>query len=244
MFSHNCKALVHHDFRISSSKYHTQLVKTIANFNSLLTQDQGTTVLTCFVCTFESDRQSFYCPKKFSVTLLCAFFLACVFCCFSCHSEDIKCHQVFQVNLQDSFCSVNERWTIRLKCEQTACRQVRCTFLLCVINWLYLFGVAHALHVGCGDAGAGESLSWVLPVAAEHLTLQVRAHWLNVVAPDREQTQRTNVMKMLFLQWQSNLPSRFKLAKMLRYPQYKQPHRNCCREGRMLPKREGWLTRS
>lgn len=45
-----------------------------------------------------------------------------------------------------------------------------------------LFGVAHALHVGRSDAGAGEGLSWVLPVAAQHLTLQVGAQRLNVVA--------------------------------------------------------------
>lgn len=69
---------------------------------------------------------------------------------------------------------------------------------LCAINWLYLFGVAHALHVGRSDAGAGEGLSWVLPVAAQHLTLQVGAQRLNVVAPDGEQTERTNVKQMLF----------------------------------------------
>lgn len=65
------------------------------------------------------------------------------------------------------------------------------------VHWLYLFGVAHALHVGRSDAGAGEALSWVLPVAAQHLALQVGAQRLDVVAPDGEQTERTNVMQML-----------------------------------------------
>lgn len=79
---------------------------------------------------------------------------------------------------------------------------------------LYLLGLADALHVGGGDAGAGEGLSWVLPVAAEHLTLQVSAQRLGVVAPDGEQTHKTNVMQM-FLQFrrQSNSPSRLVLVK-------------------------------
>lgn len=78
------------------------------------------------------------------------------------------------------------------------------------INRLYLFGVAHALHVGGGDAGAREDLSWVLPVAAQHLSLQVGAQRLNVVAPDAQQTHGTNVKQMFWqLKRQSNWPSRF-----------------------------------
>lgn len=83
---------------------------------------------------------------------------------------------------------------------------------LCAITWLYLLGVAHALHVGRSNAGAGEGLSWVLPVAAQDLTLQVGAQRLNVVAPDGEKTERINVMQIVcfFL-----VKATVKLAKLL-----------------------------
>lgn len=88
---------------------------------------------------------------------------------------------------------------------------------LCAINWLYLFGVAHALHVGRSNARAGEGLSWVLPVAGQDLTLQVGAQRLNVVASDREKTERINVMQIVrfFFFLQSNWPSCFMLVKAL-----------------------------
>lgn len=71
------------------------------------------------VWTSESERH--YCPTRFSVTPPCASFL----CFFSRHSEDVRCHQVFQVNLQGSFCSVNKTCINRLNWSQTKCMPVR-----------------------------------------------------------------------------------------------------------------------
>lgn len=119
------------------------------------------------LCSSESDRQSSYYPTKFSGTLSL--------------SDVIK---YSRLTARAHFILSTRDKQIKMPTNNIQSREVFED--VCVL--LYLFGVAHALHVGRSDAGTREGLARVLPVAAEHLTLQVSAQRLNVGAPTGEQT--------------------------------------------------------
>lgn len=167
-----------------------------------------------------------------TVCLLPVFYV----CCFSHHIEDVRCHQVFQVNLQGSFCSVNKRWINRLKWHQTKRRLVRAgrsRGRRFTVRQQLALPFWHCSHTACrpqrcwstrGSFLGCPGSSWTPDPAGQRIAAECCNAWR------RANTENKCHANVVFA-----VKATVKLAKQLRAcknllsrcPQYRKPHRNC-----------------